>query len=272
MSLRAREVSWQIGAVPVLSEVDLTITPGVLTGLLGPNGSGKSSLLQVLAGLRRPTGGLVTLDGVELGRLSARERSRTIALVEQQAATDLELTAADVVALGRIPHRGRWGAVAADRPVIEAAMAISDVGDLASRRWHTLSGGERQRVHLARALAQEPEVLLLDEPTNHLDLRHQLDFLDRVAHLPITSVASLHDLDSAAAFCEELVVLAHGRVVAHGPVADVLTPELVREVFGVEVSIEPHPQDGRPHVRWERRVRDRGARDWGARDRGAREA
>lgn len=251
MSLAASGLGWSVEGRAILDEVELVLRPGVFTGLLGPNGSGKSTLLHLLAGLRRPSRGSVWLGGSELGRLSSRARARRIALVEQEAATELDLVVRDVVALGRTPHRGRWAPESEGADVIATAMETCGVAALAERQWQSLSGGERQRVHLARALAQEPEILLLDEPTNHLDLRHQLDFLGRVGALGLTVVAALHDLECAAAFCQDLVVLEEGRIVAAGPVADVLTSELIARVYGVDVTVEPHPRGGeRLHVRW----------------------
>ena len=251
MRLTIRDLAWSVGrgasAVPILHGADLDVEAGVLTGVVGPNGSGKSTLLHLLAGLRRPTRGTVEADGEDLLALSTRERARRVALVEQHPQTGLDLTARQVVELGRIPHLRRWGARHEREDVVGEAMATAGVGHLADRVWPTLSGGERQRVHLARALAQRPRLLLLDEPTNHLDLAHQIGLLTRVAHLPVTTVAVLHDLDLAAAFCDHLVVLHAGRVLASGPTATVLRPELVAEVFGVDVEIEQHD---RLRVRW----------------------
>lgn len=236
---------------PILDRIEVSARAGAVTGLLGPNGSGKSTLLHCLAGVRRPDGGRVLLGADDVHRLPGRERSRRIALVEQEATTTLDLTVRDVVALGRIPHRSRFAPPGAEgAAVVGEAMQVADVAHLADRRWPTLSGGERQRVHLARALAQQPEVLLLDEPTNHLDLGHQLDFLARVRNLGITVVAALHDLELAAGYCDDLIVLDGGRLVADGPVAEVLTADLVARVYGVDVTVERHPLHARQHVRW----------------------
>ena len=168
--------------------------------------------------------------------------------------TDLELTVRDVVALGRIPHRSRWGFERDETAgeLVDSAMKSCDVADLGERRWSTLSGGERQRTHLARALAQQPKVLLLDEPTNHLDLGHQIDFMATVRGLEITTIAALHDLELAAAFCDALVVLHRGVVVAAGPVADVLTPDLLAVVYGVTATVDTDDITGRTHLRWHR--------------------
>ncbi len=251
-------LTWGVRGRRILEDVTLACPAGAVTGLLGPNGSGKTSLLHLAAGLRRPHAGTVRLGATDVHRLSTRERARRIAVLEQQSSTGLPLTARQVVELGRIPHRGRWPA-RQDEGATELAEALrlAEVEHLADRDWQTLSGGERQRVQLARALAQRPEVLMLDEPTNHLDLAHQIDLLATVRALGRTTVAALHDLDLAAAFCDHLVVLRAGRVVTSGPPAQVLTAELVAEVYGVEASVGRHPATGRLHVVWhdERAVR-----------------
>ena len=251
MSVVVEGLTWGVRERTILHDVTLTCPAGAVTGLLGPNGSGKTSLLHLLAGLRRPHAGTVHLDGEDVHRLPARERARRIAVLEQQAETGLPLTARQVVELGRIPHRGRWPARRDEgADAIADALHRAEVAHLAERDWRTLSGGERQRVQLARALTQRPDVLMLDEPTNHLDLAHQIGLLATVRGLGSTVVAALHDLDLAAAFCDHLVVLRAGRVVAAGPPAQVLTSALVADVYGVRATVAPHPEARRLHVVW----------------------
>lgn len=246
-------VDWGVKDLVILHEVSADFPSGSVTGLIGPNGSGKTSLLHVLAGLRRPVRGTVQIEGEDVHAWPGRERARRIALLEQHASTTLDLTVRQVVELGRTPHRGRWpGPLDEGRHEVDRALRMGRVDDLAERRWQTLSGGERQRVQLARALAQEPSLLMLDEPTNHLDLRHQIDFLSTVRELGITTVAALHDLDLAAAFCDRLVVLQGGHVVAAGPVEEVLSAELVHDVYGVRTTIDRHDAAGRWNVVWHR--------------------
>lgn len=249
MRLAAEGLSRIVDGQHLVHRVDLAVMPGGLTVILGPNGSGKTTLLHLLAGLTRPSEGRVLLDGRDLHSLRPRERARRIALVEQHPSTTLDLTVRQVVAFGRIPHRGRWpGATDRDAEAIDDAMITAEVDHLAGRRWGSLSGGERQRVHLARALAQRPEVLLLDEPTNHLDLKHQLSFLATVRDLPTTTVAVLHDLDLAAAFGEWVAVLDRGRLAAHGPMEATLDDDLIGAVFGVRAAVS---RSDRLRVLWE---------------------
>jgi iron complex transport system ATP-binding protein len=249
--LQAREVSWGAGGRTIVDRVSLDVVPGGTLGLLGPNGSGKSSLLRLLAGVRRPASGAVLLDGVDLRTLRRRDVARRVAVVEQHATTEVDLRVRDVVALGRTPHRAVWGAERpGDRDAVALALERTGLVGAEDRSWHTLSGGERQRVHVARALAQEPRELLLDEPTNHLDVHHQLELLALVRRLPVTTVVALHDLNLAAMFCDRLVVLAGGRVVADGPPGEVLTAALIADVYRVRAVVTPDGPGGVPAVRF----------------------
>lgn len=247
MRLETEEVTWFRSGRTVLDNVSLEMPPSTVTGLVGPNGSGKTSLLMLLAGFDRPTDGRVRLESRDVSAIPARERARLIALLEQAATTSLDLTARQVVELGRIPYRDRSSTAGT---VVQEAMAAAHVGHVAGRKWRTLSGGERQRVQLARALAQQPAVLLLDEPTNHLDLGHQLELLRLIRSLGVTTVAALHDLDLAAAYCDQLAVLDEGRLVANGPVDEVLDTRLLAQVYGVRAEVERHPVAERMTVVW----------------------
>ncbi|MEW2525923.1 ABC transporter ATP-binding protein [Streptomyces sp. NPDC047071] len=244
--LSADRVSRAAGGRLIVDGVTLAPRPGTVVGLLGPNGSGKSTLLRLLAGVLAPTAGAVTLDGEPLRDLGRRAVARRLALVEQQADTQVDLTVRDVVRLGRVPHRRAWvPSTAEDERAVADALARTGLSDRADQPWHTLSGGERQRSHIARALAQAPRELLLDEPTNHLDIHHQLDLLTLVAALPVTTVIALHDLNLAAMFCDEILVLKEGRAHAHGTPVEVITEPLIAEVYGVRARVTPPaaPQD-----------------------------
>lgn len=238
--LRAHDLSVDLGPRRVLDRLAFTVDTGDVIALVGPNGAGKTTLLRAIAGLL-PHGGQLDLGGQPVRGWDARARAREVALVRQQTALAVEFTAAEVVALGRAPHLSwteRLGTK--DRDRVQAALDAVDLGPLADRPVTRLSGGEQQRVALAQALAQDAGLLLLDEPTAHLDVRHQLDLLDRLAALTgegRTVIAAVHDLGLAARFADRLWVLDKGRLVADGSPEDVLTPELLREVFGVEADI-----------------------------------
>ncbi|SHN46627.1 ABC transporter ATP-binding protein [Cryptosporangium aurantiacum] len=253
MTLRADAVSWTADGRLIVDAVSLHAEPGSTIGLLGPNGSGKSSLLRILAGLRRPTAGLVTLDGAPLPAVRRRDLARRVAVVAQHATTEVALTVREVIALGRTPHRRGWSAPTADddRAVLDAAARTGLTAHL-DQAWHTLSGGERQRAQIARALAQQPRELLLDEPTNHLDIGAQLDLLALVGALPVTTVMALHDLNLAAMFCDRLVLLHRGRAVAAGTPAEVLDADRIHEVYGVRATVQRDPSDDHLTVRFTR--------------------
>ena len=237
MTLEAKGLSWSRGGNLVLDDVTLRPTEGETIGILGPNGSGKSSLLRALGGLAHPQQGTVTLEGTDIRRLRRRQIAWRVAMVSQHATTDVDLAVIDVVRLGRIPHSSAFGGDDEGERVVADAIARTGLTDKAHDLWHTLSGGEQQRAQIARALAQEPRELLLDEPTNHLDIHHQLELLDFVAALPVTSYLALHDLNHASMFCDRVLILRRGAVVAFGEPHEVLTEGLIAEVYRVGVDV-----------------------------------
>ncbi|WP_196258970.1 ABC transporter ATP-binding protein [Pelagibacterium limicola] len=251
MSIVAENLGWRIGSKRVLEGVSLAVEPGKTLGLLGPNGSGKTTLLRLLAGLRSPHSGRVLLDGNEIGALNRRKVASRVAFVEQHASTNANIPVIEVVKLGRFPHRSLFsGWTLADQEAVENALERVGIADKRDRNWQSLSGGERQRVHIARALAQAPSELILDEPTNHLDIEHQIALMRLVAGLPLTSVIALHDLNHAAMFCDSLIVLDSGRIVAAGRPREELTEELLLSVFRVETRIEFDSDQDRPRIRY----------------------
>jgi len=251
--LEAREVTFAYNGAPVLQDVDLRLVPGRVTGVIGPNGAGKSTLVRLLSRLLRPAAGQVRLNGRDLSRWRPAELARVLAVVPQAPELPPVFTAWEVVLMGRTPHLG-WLGQESERDRAIARQAMEDVGiwHLAERLIGQLSGGERQRVVIARTLAQEPQVLLLDEPTSHLDINHQIETLSLICRLVrerrLAALAIFHDLNLAAQYCDELVLLQQGRVVARGSPDQVLTPSLIRQVYGVEVTVMPHPGNGLPVV------------------------
>ena len=248
--LEVANLTVRVGSATLVESAGFTAPAGAVTALLGPNGAGKSTLLRAVAGVERPASGTVTFGGDDLLALPRRERARRVALVEQESSTELPLTVRAVVGLGRTPFETAFGGRDPDAArVINDAIATAGIAAFADRELPSLSGGERQRVMLARALAQQPRLLLLDEPTNHLDVGAQLDVLDVLRQLVssgTTVVAALHDLSSAAAHADAVVVLSHGRVVAAGATIETLTPSLIREVYGIEARWMTNPLTGRP--------------------------
>ncbi|XVV13984.1 ABC transporter ATP-binding protein [Actinoplanes sp. CA-131856] len=240
-------LSWRYGANPVLDGVDVVARPGRVLGLIGPNGSGKTTLLRLLYGALRSPTGAVTVDDTVLKDLSPRETARRIAVVVQESGGETALTVAEMVLLGRGPHLSTFQRAGAGDHVI-AADCLDRVGatHLAARAFGGLSGGERQRVLIARALAQEATHLLLDEPTNHLDIRYQHEILHLVRKLGTCSIVVLHDLNLAARYCDDLVLLGGGDVVAAGPADTVLDPAILEPVYGI--GIKRLDLDGNLHL------------------------
>ncbi|KAB2349707.1 ABC transporter ATP-binding protein [Actinomadura rudentiformis] len=235
----------------VLDRVSLRVRPGEFVALVGLNGCGKSTLLRLAAGVLRPESGRVSVDGADMARTSRREAARKVALLHQAAPAVPGLTVRQLVRQGRYAARGPLGMLrVGDDEVTVRAMRDVGVDAWADRPVDALSGGERQRVRLALALAQDTPVLLLDEPTTYLDLRHQLEVLQLVGRLRderrLTVLMVLHDLDLAARFAERLVALRDGHVAAEGPPDSVVTPGLLREVFGIEGRVGRDPERGWP--------------------------
>lgn len=235
-------------AAPAVAGVNLTLGPGSITAVLGPNGSGKSTLLRLLVGTLPPDEGSVRILGRPLADWPRRDLARRVAVVRQSEEIAFPVTVRELVALGRYPYLGNWRRESAgDAAAIDAALRLCDVSDLSARAVQTLSGGERQRVRLARALAQEPEILFLDEPTVALDIQHEMAIFALLRTLAARGVAILvitHNLNLAARYAEQLVVLERGRVARSGTPSSVLQRELVERVYGWPVSITPHPGPG----------------------------
>lgn len=251
MTIKVDNLTWKIGKKTILENISLTAEPGKMLGLLGPNGSGKTSLLRLIAGLKQPNSGRVLLDDTDITTMARRTVAGRVAFIEQHATTNANLKVIDVVKLGRFPHRSMFsGWASADELAVEDAIERTGMKAKRNDSWQSLSGGEKQRAHIARALAQTPRELILDEPTNHLDIHHQLSLLRLVSGLPITSIIALHDLNHAAMFCDKLIVMQAGQIVAAGTPEEVINQNILKEVFSVEARIETSKHNGRPHIHY----------------------
>ena len=236
----------------VSTGLDVAVPDGSFTVIVGPNACGKSTLLRALSRLLRPQEGTVVLDGASIHSLKSREAARRVGLLPQTSIAPDGITVGDLVARGRYPHQGlirQWRA--SDEDAVSTAMEATGVADLRTRLVDELSGGQRQRVWAAMALAQETPILLLDEPTTYLDIAHQIDLLDLFARLHrsgTTMVAVLHDLNHAARYATHLIVMKGGEKVAEGVPSEILTAELVEDVFGLPCLVVPDPVSGTPLV------------------------
>lgn len=231
-----------------VASVSLDVKGGATTAILGPNGSGKSTLLRLMLGLRRPSSGTVEFGGRFIESWPRRDLALEVGVVPQDEEINFPLTVRDLVAMGRYPHLGAMRPERrTDREAIESAMHRCDVASLSSRLVQELSGGERQRVRLARALAQEPRVLALDEPTRALDMRHEMEILELLRDYVAdggTAVVVTHNINLAARYADELVLMSEGRLVASGAPSDVLTRERIEHVYRWDVAVTAHPGPG----------------------------
>ncbi|MFH8789914.1 ABC transporter ATP-binding protein [Streptomyces roseoverticillatus] len=251
--LAARDLTLAYEDRTVVDGLDLAVPDGEVTIVIGPNACGKSTLLRALGRLLKPARGTVLLDGQDLARIPTRAIAKSLGLLPQTPVAPEAITVADLVARGRQPHQRWWQQWSEDdERAVADAMARTDTTALAERAVDELSGGQRQRVWIAMALAQETDLLLLDEPTTYLDIAHQVEVLDLVRRLNRergrTVVAVLHDLNQAARYADHLVAMKAGRVVAQGRPADIVTADLVREVFGLQSVVVPDPVTGSPLV------------------------
>ncbi len=241
----------------VLDGASFALTAGRFYGLLGPNGCGKTTLLDLLAGLKRPTRGQIRFQGRSLDAYGRRELAREIALVPQNFYINFPFTVHEVVMMGRYPHLKRFAQPGdEDRRLVQEAMAATDLVRLARQPVTALSGGERQRVIFARALAQNTSMLMLDEATSNLDIRHTLGLLsrtrERVRQGRLTVLAVFQDVNLAALYCDELLFLQEGCLVVQGPTAEVVRNDILETVYGVAGHIRPHAEYGLPQVDFRR--------------------
>lgn len=247
-AVSAQALAYQVDAQWLLDGVSLLVDKGELVGLIGPNGAGKSTLLRAISGILRCQDGSVVLEGKDITNMTVKDLAAGLALVPQIAPYTHGFTSMELVLMGRYPHLGRFQVEGnADEKIAREAMAMTETDRFADRTLDTLSGGERQRVFVARALAQQPRILLLDEPTSNLDVLHQLMVLDLVRQLVddgLTAVAAFHDLSMAARYCDKLVVMSGGKVIATGPPEKVLNPELIETVFKVKAAVYKDPVTG----------------------------
>ncbi|AKG91359.1 ABC-type cobalamin/Fe3+-siderophores transport system component [Geoglobus ahangari] len=241
VAVEVRDVSFRYGSRSVLEGVSFSAEEGEVTAVIGPNGAGKTTLLKMVAGLERPTSGSVLLDGTDVREMGREEVTRIVSYLPQENVIPGIMTVYEVVLLGRIPYL-TWRVKNRDLQVVDRVLAELGMESYAERLANQLSGGERQMVLIAQALVREPRVLLLDEPVSNLDIRNQLEILELVRRVTeergVTTIVILHDLNLAARYADRLVVLNRGKVYASGAPREVLTTDLLPEVYGVEGRVE----------------------------------
>jgi iron complex transport system ATP-binding protein len=253
VSLTIASVEVSYGSVDVLKDVNFGVESGQFVGILGPNGSGKTTLLKSISRVLKPKKGSILVDDKDIYEMKSMDVAKQLAVVPQETPMTFDFTALEVVLMGRNPHMTRFKMESKkDLEIAKHAMEITHTWEFADRSVTELSGGERQRVIIARALTQEPKILLLDEPTTHLDISNQLEIMDLIKYLCETRklliVAVFHDFNLAARYCDSIILLKDGKIVALGKADDTLTSKNVKKVFSVDTIVKKHPITGQLHV------------------------
>ncbi|MGI6660049.1 MAG: ABC transporter ATP-binding protein [Dethiobacteraceae bacterium] len=242
MKLQVENLSFAYDDQPILEDIFLHVNQGEFVGLIGPNGSGKSTILKNIYRALKPAAGVVKVDGENLFNLSYKQAAVKIGVVPQEDVLPFDFKVEEIVAMGRSPYKGLFDAdTPEDKEIIRSALARLGIEEMAKRNFLHLSGGEKQRVLMARVLAQETEILILDEPTNHLDISYQLQILDFVKQLQVTVLMAIHDLNMAALYCDRIYILKNGRIFTSGTPEEVLTEEIIADVYGVKADVRVHP-------------------------------
>jgi len=238
MKITTQQLHAVLGNTEILRGIDFEANEGEFVGIIGPNGSGKSTLLRCLYRVLTPPEGAVFLDGKELSSYRVKESAQKLAVVAQHNYYNFEFSVQDVVMMGRAPHKRALDRdTAEDYQIMRQSLKAVGMQEFEERSFSTLSGGEQQRIILARALAQQTPCLILDEPTNHLDIKYQLWLMDIVRNLDCTVISAVHDLNIAAMYCDRLYAMKQGKVIAQGTPHQLLTPDLIRELYEVDAEV-----------------------------------
>ncbi len=247
--LQAKNISWKVNQTAIIDQINFAISSGETVAIVGPNGAGKTSLLKCLYGEYTVDQGSVVLKGKPLSKFTGKEIAQKIAVVCQHAESVFNLTTADIVEMGLIPHKGLFDAnTNADNIRIDQALEKVDLITKKNQYFNTLSGGEQQRVLIARAIVQAPDLLIMDEPTNHLDIYYQHQILALAKQLKITLLLTIHDLNLAAQYCDRIIIIDQGFIRADGTPEQVLTQSLLRQVFKSDCHIDKHPFTQTPRI------------------------
>ena len=247
MNIKAENINITLEKNNILKDINIEVDNKEVVGIIGPNGSGKSTLLKCIYRVLKPNDGAILLDNVDIKDMSVKESSKRLAVLSQHNNYNFDFTVKDIVLMGRSPHKKFMERDnKEDYDIVNDALKKVDMFELKDRSFQSLSGGEQQRVILARALAQQPKCLILDEPTNHLDIKYQLQLMRIVKGLGIEVIAAIHDLNIAAMYCDKIYVLKDGEIIKNGKPKDVLTQELIKDVY--EVDSEVIVNEERVHI------------------------
>ncbi|MDU4934876.1 MAG: ABC transporter ATP-binding protein [Peptostreptococcaceae bacterium] len=238
MRIQTEGVKFDIGNKNILKGISIDVNSKEIIGIIGPNGSGKSTFLKCIYRTLKPSSGIIKLGDINLDGIKLKESAKKMAVVSQHNYYDFDFSVGEMVLMGRSPHKKMMERDSyRDYEIMNDALKRVDMLHFKDRNFNSLSGGEQQRIILARALAQETDCLILDEPTNHLDIKYQLQLMNIVKSLDIEVIAAIHDLNIAAMYCDKIYVLKDGRIVAYGTPKEVLTKELIKEVYEVDAIV-----------------------------------
>ena len=247
MNIKSENINVTLEKNNILKGINIEVDNKEVVGIIGPNGSGKSTLLKCIYRVLKPNDGAILLDNVDIKEMSVKESSKRLAVLSQHNNYNFDFTVKDIVLMGRSPHKKFMERDnKEDYDIVNEALKKVDMFEFKDRSFQSLSGGEQQRVILARALAQQPQCLILDEPTNHLDIKYQLQLMRIVKGLGIEVIAAIHDLNIAAMYCDKIYVLKDGEIIKNGKPKDVLTQELIKDVY--EVDSEVIVNEERVHI------------------------
>lgn len=242
MKLQIENLSFAYADKLIIEDICLKVKQGEFVGLIGPNGSGKSTVLKNLYRALKPDTGEVTLDGENLYTISHKEAATKVGVIGQENHVPFDFKVEEIVAMGRSPYKNLFDRdTQKDKDIIRNSLECLGIEKMAKRNYLNLSGGEKQRVLIARVIAQQTDFLILDEPTNHLDIRYQIQILDFVKRLKATVLTAVHDLNLAAFYCDKIYVLKEGQVYTYGTPEEVLTPQMIHEVYGIKADVTIHP-------------------------------
>ncbi|MGL5649433.1 MAG: ABC transporter ATP-binding protein [Clostridium sp.] len=248
-NLKVENLNFFIDNKQILDNIKLEIKEGQFVGIIGSNGSGKSTLLKNIYRIYKPKSGKITIDNENMGKMSNREVAKRLAVLAQETGSEFDFAVEDVVKMGRYPYKNLFEDYS-DKDLELVSKMLKKVGleNFKERTFNSLSGGEKQRVLIARALVQDAKFLILDEPTNHLDVGYQLQVMDMVKELKMTTFAAIHDMNIAAMYCDYLIVIKKGKIIKKGRTEEILTKELIKELFNVECHVGKNPVTGTLHI------------------------
>lgn len=247
--IQVKNISFSVPEKQILHDTSFSLDQGKFIGIIGPNGSGKSTMLKIIYRYLKQTSGIVTLYEKDINKMTQKMIAQEMAVVSQETPVLFDFTVKDLVMMGRTPYKQWLGKDSKeDFAIVDESMQLANVRYLKDRTLGQLSGGEKKRVMLARALAQRAKILILDEPTNHLDIEHQLQLMDLVKELPITIIAALHDLNLAASYCDELLLMEDGALHMKGTPEQVLTEKTIKKVFHVRAGVSKNPFTQKLHL------------------------